>query len=241
MAKALESGADAVILDLEDSVPIAGEGGSARAGGEGDRRRRRAVCRLTAGGHGAHQRRRDRPARRRSRGGGAPGPGCDLPAQGGDRRGNDEHGVPARPAGGREGPACGNRATSSPCSRARSACCAASSSIKRLAARRRHLYRQRARRRSADRSRLRLVDRRHRTALRALQGPARHAAPPASVLPLDGVFSDLNDEAGLIQDSRAVRAAGLHRAHGDPPQADRAGAAGLRRAEAEAAYYRQAW
>ena len=51
MTKALESGADAVILDLEDSVPLAVQGRGPRAGRQGHRlarppwrRGRRSMC-----------------------------------------------------------------------------------------------------------------------------------------------------------------------------------------------------
>ena len=50
----------------------------------------------------------------------------------------------------------------------------------------------------------------------------------AGVYALDGVFSDLNDEAGFIQDCALSARLGLHRAHRDTPQADRARAAGVR-------------
>ena len=85
MAKALESGADAVIFDLEDSVPIAAKAEARKLVASANR----CGCsrRQTRADHfRARQQSRDRPARRRSRCHRAAGPGRDLSAERRNRR-----------------------------------------------------------------------------------------------------------------------------------------------------------
>ena len=53
-------------------------------------------------------------------------------------------------------------------------------------------------------------------------------AAGSHVYPLDGVFSDLNDEAALIADSRLSARLWLYRSHGHSPQTDCAGEKRLR-------------
>ena len=187
MAKALESGADAVILDLEDSVPLASKA-EARALVakviDGVAARAAAWPQIYVRVNGAQTGllADDLAAVVR--------PGLNailLPkvesveevrdtAADGASRENARHAGRQR----RNHPADRKRARRAPLLRPDQG----------FAPRRRHLHRRRARRRPADRPRLQLVDRRHRVSVRALQGVAGNTRGRADICPIDGVFSD---------------------------------------------------
>ena len=241
MGKALESGADAVIFDLEDSVPLAAKAEARALVAKSDRRRggQRAAGRPI---FVRDQCRRDRNARRRSRRRRASRPGRDHSGQGRDRR----RGASAAAALLDRLEAA--REASQPGSveiilhdRKRAGRLSLLSTSQGFAARRQRLLRQRARRRSADRSRLQLVDRRHRAAVRALQGAARHARGGQDCIRSTASSAISSDEAGLDPGLAPFRAPGLRRPHGDPSQADRAGAAGLCGARSRRSSTTSAW